>query len=86
MCFIILPYYVVAFIVFAILHLVDFAGGKAHQGIAQSALRVWESVQAQVEKQLREHADYKLVLTGACASWMSAWWCNMTVGVMCVVE
>eukprot|EP00752_Nemacystus_decipiens_P015850 g14160.t1 len=43
---------------------VDFAGGKAHQGISQSALRVWKAVKAQVEKQLREHEGYKLVLTG----------------------
>ncbi|CAM9575475.1 unnamed protein product [Pylaiella littoralis] len=43
---------------------VDFAGGKAHNGISQSALRVWRGVQEQVEKQLKEHSDYKLVLTG----------------------
>lgn len=43
----------------------DFAGGKAHQGISQSAKRVWKAVKAPVEKQLREHKDYKLVLTGA---------------------
>ncbi|CAM9729332.1 unnamed protein product [Ectocarpus sp. 4 AP-2014] len=43
---------------------VDFAGGKAHQGISQSAVRVWTAVKGEVEKQLREHGDYKLVLTG----------------------
>ncbi|CAM9689261.1 unnamed protein product [Ectocarpus fasciculatus] len=43
---------------------VDFAGGKAHQGISQSAVRVWTAVKGEVEKQLREHSDYKLVLTG----------------------
>ncbi|CAM9900340.1 unnamed protein product [Ectocarpus sp. 6 AP-2014] len=43
---------------------VDFAGGKAHQGISQSAVRVWTTVRGEVEKQLREHSDYKLVLTG----------------------
>lgn len=42
----------------------DFAGGRAHQGISQSAKRVWKGVQEQVESQLREHKDYKLVLTG----------------------
>lgn len=42
----------------------DFAGGKAHQGISQSAVRVWTAVKGEVEKQLREHSDYKLVLTG----------------------
>lgn len=42
----------------------DFAGGKAHQGISQSAKRVWKAVKEPVEKQLREHKDYKLVLTG----------------------
>ncbi|CAN0409144.1 unnamed protein product [Ectocarpus sp. 12 AP-2014] len=43
---------------------VDFAGGKAHQGISHSAVRVWTAVKGEVEKQLREHGDYKLVLTG----------------------
>lgn len=54
------------FVLFCFLHAADFAGGKAHHGISQSALRVWRTVQAQVEKQLREHSDYKLVLTGVC--------------------
>lgn len=44
----------------------DFAGGKAHQGISQSAVRMWTAVKGEVEKLLREHSDYKLVLTGDC--------------------
>ncbi|CAM9535125.1 unnamed protein product [Scytosiphon promiscuus] len=42
----------------------DFAGGRAHQGISQSATRVWKGVQGEVESQLKKHGDYKLVLTG----------------------
>lgn len=56
---------IVSFVCF-FLRAADFAGGKAHNGISQSALRVWRGVQEQVEKQLKEHSDYKLVLTGAC--------------------
>lgn len=42
----------------------DFAGGRAHQGISQSAVSVWNRAKDQVESLLREHDDYQLVLTG----------------------
>lgn len=42
----------------------DFAGGSAHEGISKSALAVWYSAKDLVEGLLREHEDYRLVLTG----------------------
>lgn len=42
----------------------DFAGGRAHEGISKSALKVWLSAKDLIEELLREHDDYKLVLTG----------------------
>lgn len=45
----------------------DFAGGKAHQGIARSACVLWVAVKDRLESLLRENSGYKLVLTGVVA-------------------
>ncbi|CAM9126136.1 unnamed protein product [Chrysoparadoxa australica] len=43
---------------------VDFLGGKAHKGIAQSAAILWSECGDQVKEELLQHPGYRLVITG----------------------
>ncbi|CAM9551556.1 unnamed protein product, partial [Discosporangium mesarthrocarpum] len=43
---------------------VDFLEGTAHQGVARSAMALWDDVRGGIEDLLREHKGYQLVLTG----------------------